>query len=128
MIVLRLSVDLPAAIPLANTGFGLFGIGGLLGLSAEPNYGDEEDPDPVLRQLKWTPDGIDKFKHVIGQTTFGLFAAVGTMPDLGFSFSAKAGILISVPDVSVHGSLNGRVMQPAAKLSDPSFPKPETAG
>src|SRR5262249_61219907 len=90
MIVLRLGVDLPAPIRLANTGFGLMGIGGLLGFSAEPDYGGAADPDPVLRQLKWTPNDERSFKQAQGQSTFGLFAAVGTLPDLGFSFSAKA--------------------------------------
>ena len=122
MIVLRLSVDLPAPIPLANTGFGLFGLGGLFGLSAQPDYGAAADPDPVLRQLKWTPDKIDSFKPAPDQATFGLSAAVGTLPDLGFSFSAKAGVLITVPDLAVRGALNGRVFQPAVKMTDPSFP------
>jgi hypothetical protein len=125
MIVLRLGVDLPAPIPLANSGFGLFGVGGLFGLSAEPNYGGDADPDPVLRQLQWTPDGLDKFKEARSRSTFGLNAAVGTLPDLGFSFSAKAGVLITVPDVAVRGSLNGRVLRPAAKMSDPSYPPVE---
>jgi hypothetical protein len=122
MIVLRLGVDLPAPIPLANTGFGLMGIGGLLGFSAEPDYGAAADPDPVLRQLKWTPNEVNSFKVAHGQATFGLFAAVGTLPDLGFSFSAKAGLLITVPDIAVRGALNGKVMLPPVKLSDPSYP------
>jgi hypothetical protein len=122
MVVLRLGVDLPAPIPLANTGFGLFGIGGMFGISAKPNYGSDEFMDPVLRQLKWTPDSKDKFKEARGQFTFGLSAAVGTFPDLGFSFSSKAGILLTIPDISIRGSLNGRVIQPPVKLSDPSYP------
>ena len=122
MIVLRLGIDLPAPIPLANTGFGLMGIGGLLGFSAAPDYGGADDPDPVLRQLKWTPENEKSFKEARGQSTFGLFAAVGTLPDLGFSFSAKAGLLITVPDIAVRGALNGKVLQPPVKISDPSFP------
>ncbi|MQA29081.1 MAG: hypothetical protein GEU82_04475 [Luteitalea sp.] len=122
MIVLRLAVDLPAPIPLANSGFGLLGIGGLLGFSAVPDYGAAADPDPVLRQLRWTPDNEHSFKQAQGQSTFGLFAAVGTLPDAGFSFSAKAGVLISVPDIAVRGSLNGKVLQPAVKIGDPSYP------
>ncbi|WP_293902416.1 hypothetical protein [Phenylobacterium sp.] len=121
-IVLRLSVDLPAPIPLANTGFGLIGVGGLVGFSAIPDYGPAADPDPVLRQLKWTPNNPDSFATQRGESTFGLFAAVGTLPDLGFSFSAKAGILISVPDIAIRGSLNGKILQPPVKINDPSFP------
>lgn len=122
MIVLRLGVDLPAPIPLANTGFGLIGIGGLVGFSAVPNYGDAADPDPVLQQLKWTPNDEHSFRQRSGESTFGLFAAVGTLPDLGFTFSAKAGLIISVPDIAVRGALNGKMLQPPVKISDPSFP------
>jgi hypothetical protein len=122
MILLRLDVDLPAAIPLANSGFGLFGIGGLFGLSAEPDYGNSPESDPVLRQLQWQPENEGSFKRASGQSTFGLSAVVGTLPDLGFSFSAKVQLLITVPDVAVRGALNGRVMHPVVKLTDPSYP------
>jgi hypothetical protein len=124
MILLQLGVDLPAPIPLANSGFGLFGIGGLFGIAAVPNYGD--DPDPVRRQLQWTPNGPDSFRTQDGQFSFGLSGVVGTLPDFGFSFSAKAGILVTAPDIAVRGALNGRVLQPAVKISDPSYPP--TAG
>lgn len=121
MVLLGLDVDLPAPIPLANSGFGLFGLGGLLGFSAAPDYSGQSDPDPVLQQLKWTPKDAHSFR-VAHESTFGLFAAVGTLPDLGFTFSAKAGVLITVPDIAIRGSLNGRILQPAAKLSDLSYP------
>jgi hypothetical protein len=124
MIVLRLDIDLPAPIPLANSGFGLMGIGGLFGIAAEPKFADNAENDPILRQLQWQPNGVHSFKEARGQSTFGFDAAVGTLPDLGFSFSAKMGLLITVPDVAVRGSLNGRVLQPAVKVTDPSYPPP----
>lgn len=125
MVVLRLGVDLPAPIPLANSGFGLFGIGGLLGFSAVPNYGDNPETDPVLKQLQWSPQNAESFqppKPPKEASTFGFDAAVGTLPDLGFSFSAKAGLLITIPDVAVRGALNGRVLMPPVKMKDPSYP------
>lgn len=131
MILLQLDVDLPAPIPIANSGFGLFGIGGLFGLSAKPKYEQPNitvESDPVLRQLQWQPKGPESFKDASGQSTFGFNAVVGTLPDLGFSFSAKAGLLITVPDVAVRGALNGRVMHPVVKLSDPSLPKEQDLG
>ncbi len=124
MIVLRLDVDLPAPIPLANSGFGLLGIGGLFGIAAEPQFATDAEADPVLRQLQWQPNGVDSFREARGQSTFGFNAAVGTLPDLGFSFSAKMGLLITVPDVALRGSLNGRVLQPAVRVTDPSYPPP----
>ena len=120
MIVLQLRVDLPAPIPLANSGLGLLGIGGLFGIAAEPAYGREDDP--VLRQLQWKPQDERSFKTNSAQSTFGLEAAIGTLPDLGFTFSAKAGVLITVPDIAVRGALNGRVLQPAVTMSDESYP------
>ncbi len=68
---------------------------------------------------------MDSFSEEPGQSTFGLEAVVGTFPDLGFSFSAKTGLLITVPDVAVRGALNGRVLQPAVKITDPSYPPPK---
>ncbi|WP_341729053.1 hypothetical protein [Brooklawnia sp.] len=124
MIVLRLGVDLPAPIPLANSGFGMFGVGGLFGMAAVPQYAPDAEDDPVLRQLQWQPTGVDSFRALPGQSSFGLEAVVGTLPDLGFSFSSKAGLLISVPDVAVRGALNGRVLQPRVQISEPSYPPP----
>jgi len=115
-VLLQLGVTLPAPIPLANSGFGLFGIGGLIGFSTVPNYG--EDPDPVLRQLKWDPRLSDSFKPASGVSTFGFAAVVGTLPDLGFSFSAKASLIISIPDIALRGGLNGRVLQPPVTMKD----------
>ena len=69
MVVLRLGVDLPAPIPLANSGFGLMGVGGLLGFSAVPNYGTGARPRPGApsaqvgaqepRQLHHPPGRVD---------------------------------------------------------------------
>jgi hypothetical protein len=124
MVLLRLSVDLPAPIPLANTGFGLIGIGGLVGFSARPDYASTGEADPIAQQLHWDPRDAGSFMGAPGQTSFGLSAAVGTLPDLGFTFSARAGILITAPDLAIRGSLNGKVLQPAVKMTDPSWPPP----
>jgi hypothetical protein len=120
-IVLVLGVDLPAPVPLANSGFGLFGILGLFGTSSVPSYREGLE-DPVLRQLSWRPRTSADFRMAPGQTTLGFEAAIGTLPDLGVSFSAKAGILVTVPDVSVRASLNGRVLSPPVRVTDPSYP------
>jgi hypothetical protein len=124
MVLLRLDVDLPAPIPLANTGFGLLGLAGLVAFSGRADYSSVPESDPIAQQLQWDPKKPESFKEARGQSTLGFGAAVGTLPDMGFMFSAKAGILISVPDVAVRGSLNGRLLQPAVKMSDPSWPPP----
>jgi len=124
MVLLSLSVDLPAPIPLASTGFGLLGIGGLLGFSARPDYAATGETDPVAQQLHWQPAGAQSFRAAPGQSSFGLAAVVGTLPDAGYTLSAKAGILITVPDIAIRGALNGRVLQPPVRMTDPSWPPP----
>lgn len=109
MTVLGLGVDLPAPIPLANSGLGLFGIGGLFGTNGAPKF-NEVEPDPVQRQLQWKPDGVESFREEVGATALGLGAVIGTLPDMGTAFSAKASILVTVPDAMVRGSLNARAM------------------
>jgi hypothetical protein len=118
MLVLDLGVDLPAPIPLASSGFGLFGIGGRLAFNAVPDFGNDPKADPVLRQLKWKADTPNAFKNAPGQSTFGFDAVVGTLPDFGFTFGTKAGLLISVPDVAVRGALNGGVLRPRPQITD----------
>ena len=129
LVLLNLKVDLPAPVPLANSGLGLLGVAGLLGFSARPDYeGTYYEgthlTDPVAQQLAWTPDGADSFRAAAGQSSFGLAAAIGTLPDVGFTFSAKAGILITVPDIAIRGALNGQILQPPVKMSDPSWKPP----
>ena len=118
MLALDLGVDLPAPIPLASSGFGLFGIGGRLAFNAVPDFGKDRNADPVLRQLKWKADTPNAFENAPGQSTFGFDAVVGTLPDFGFTFGTKAGLLISVPDVAVRGALNGGVLRPRPQITD----------
>ncbi len=120
MVFLALAAELPAPLPLANSGLGLFGVSGMFGVAAQPKLSGEGDP--VLRQLQWRHERAEDFTVAAGNMLFGIGAAVGTLPDLGFTFGAKAEILITVPDVSVRGALNGSVMRPRPKITDPSFP------
>lgn len=120
--LLRLGVELPAPIPFANSGFGLFAIGGLFVVPAVPDFGTETDP--IRRQLIWNPNNPTSYRTVDGQMTAGLDAVVGTLPDFGFTLSAKAGLILTVPDISVRAALNGRVMTTPAKLADSNFPPP----
>lgn len=113
MTVLGLGVDLPAPIPLANSGLGLFGISGLFGSNATPKY--EENLDPVIQKLLWKPDGIDSFRESDG-SAFGFGAVIGTLPDMGTAFSAKASLLITVPDVMVRGAVNARAISPRVTI------------
>ncbi|MBK8903657.1 MAG: hypothetical protein IPM53_20915 [Anaerolineaceae bacterium] len=128
LIVLTLDVELPAPIPLANSGLGLFGLGGLVGFSARPNYaaylpdGQTVEADPILSQLQWQKKDKNSFKSADDQSTFGFDAVVATLPDMGHSFSAKAGLMLTVPDVAVRAGLNGRVLAPRVRITNPSYP------
>ncbi len=115
-IFLELSAELPAAIPLASTGLGLFALEGMFGVSLLPNYRAGGD-DPVMRQLSWEHRQLDDFSFSPGNLLFGLGAVVGTLPDYGFTFSSKAEIVVTAPDVSVRGALNGTVMRPRLPIT-----------
>jgi len=121
-IVLGLSVDLPGPIPIANTGLGLFGIGGAFGISARPSLPPPGD-DPVLYQLSWDHKASGAFALDPDNFTYGFEAVIGTAPDIGFSFSAKGGIFLTVPDIVIRGALDGHMMSPRPMLSD----RPEQA-
>jgi hypothetical protein len=122
MVKLDLAVDLPGPIPIANTGLGLYGMGGLFCINGRPNF--DEALDPILRQLKWDHSAVTAFVPDSGAFTFGIEVVVGTAPDLGFSFSAKGGFFLTVPDVSIRGALDGHIMSPRAKLLDRPDPDP----
>lgn len=130
MTALSLAVDLPATVPLASSGLGLFGIGGAFAAGGVPNhaanFGEglpaEPPQDPILRQLYWRPRNADSFTPAAGQTTTGFEVVVGTFPDFGFSLSAKAGLIITFPELSLRFALSGKVRQPAVSMADPSYP------
>lgn len=128
MTALALRIDLPSPVPLANSGFGLLGIGGAFAANGEPDYTRTPTPnlpvppDPILKQLYWQPVDETSFTEKAGQVSLGFEIAIGTLPDLGFAFSAKAGLIIAFPDFSLRFALNGRVLQPAVSMTTPSYP------
>ena len=121
-IVLGLSVDLPGPIPIANTGLGLFGIGGAFGINARPSL-PPPGADPVLYQLSWDHTASGAFALYPDDFTYGFEAVIGTAPDIGFSFSAKGGVFLTVPDIVIRGALDGHMMSPRPMLSE----RPEQA-
>ncbi|WP_406458015.1 hypothetical protein OG782_35005 [Streptomyces sp. NBC_00876] len=125
-LVLALGVDLPGPIPLANSGLGLYGLGGIFGVNAalpSPGPGD----DPILFQLGLDPFDTAGYACAPDGSVFGLGVVVGTAPDLGFTFSAKGVVVIGLPDVAVRASLQGRVLSPRVKMTDSLGPPEEGA-
>jgi hypothetical protein len=118
MIVLDLGVDLPGAIPLGPTGLGLYSIGGAFGFNAMPDLPGPAD-DPVEYQLQWTPA---KTHFSAGDLMFGLAAVVGTLPDMGFAFSAAGRILLAVPDLTFRAGLDATFLAGRKQLASPDQP------
>jgi hypothetical protein len=123
MVELFLGVDLPGPIPLGTTGLGLYGIGGLFVINGRPTPAPAGS-DAVTYQLNWDYHDEGSFTPDSGQFTFGLEAVVGTAGDMGFTFSSRAGLFLTLPDIAVRGALNGRVLAPRATIvrgDDPDF-------
>ena len=126
MLLVWLGIDLPGPIPIANTGLGLFGVAGAFGIDARPQIAPAPDGDPIRAQLAWDSGASGAFGVSGGDLTFGAEAVIGTLPDLGFSFSAKGGIFLTVPDIAIRGALWGRVMAPRMSVAD--HPDPDAIG
>ncbi|HKY29866.1 MAG TPA: hypothetical protein VJM12_18135 [Pyrinomonadaceae bacterium] len=115
MVKLALGVDLPGPLPLANTGLGIYGIGGVFAANGKPKP-VPAGQDPVDHQLKWNYK--DKGSFVPAEAfSFGLEAVIGTAVDMGFTFSARAGLFITTPEFAVRGALNGRFMGERVKIT-----------
>ncbi|MFE2722195.1 hypothetical protein [Kitasatospora sp. NPDC059327] len=105
-----LGVTLPAPIPLADSGLGLFGIEAVLGLNrASTIDGTVGQPSDVEQRLRWQPDA----EHTVGQLgthLFGAGVAVGTLPDLGLAFSALGRVVVRTPDLGLLVALDATVL------------------
>lgn len=108
MVIVSLDLDLPGPLPLGATGLALFGVGGTLGIFARPkNAGPGVDPVEYL--LAWKPVG-DGFEPEAGTLSVGVRMAVGTAPDMGFMLGAVGGVVVTVPDFALRGSLSAKIM------------------
>lgn len=123
MVLMELAADLPGPLPLANSGLGLYGVGGTFGIAAAiappaPNQ------DPVEHALLWDPQAPGAFNVAPGNFSFGLEAVIGTLPDMGFAFSAKAGLFLTVPDLVVLGALDASILSGRVSITHRPDPDP----
>lgn len=124
-LIFSLGVDLPGPIPLASSGLGLYGLGGVFGVNAAlsaPAPGE----DPVMFQLKLNPFDTSKYGCAANGSVFGLGAVIGTAPDLGYAFSARAVIVLGLPDFALRASLTGKVLSGRVKMA--GFGEPPSPG
>jgi hypothetical protein len=116
LLVLSVGLDVPAPIPLASSGLGLFGIGGIFGINGTMK---PLGPDPIKDSLAWDFGGndppVDPRK---GGLLLGLGAVVGTVPDMGYAFGAKAVIMVATPDTAVRASLDATFLKERPKMAD----------
>ena len=118
MFFLKIGVDLPGPIPVANTGLGIYGVAGAFGVNAKPTSPGPHE-DPIAFQLAWdSSKPLTAFTYGPDDLTIGAEAVIGTVPDLGFSFSAKGGLFLTIPDLVIRGSLWGKVLSPRLKVID----------
>ncbi|MGW4147085.1 hypothetical protein [Streptomyces albogriseolus] len=113
-ILATLAVDLPAPLPLANSGLGLFGIEAILGLNRTPLIGTSLD-----ERLRWQPDA-NNTKAWPGLDMFGAGVAVGTLPDLGFAFSALGRVVVRTPDFGLLVALDATVLSRPRSVTKPT--------
>lgn len=114
MVKLVLGVDLPGPLPLGNSGLAIYGLGGLFAANGKPKP-VPPGADPITTLLDWDYRAAGSFVEA-DAFSFGLEAVLGTAADLGFTFSARTGIVITVPDLAVRGAVEGRFMGPRMKI------------
>ncbi len=119
MVFVELGLDLPGAIPLANTGLGIYGLSGAFGYNAGlPPHDPANDPiDEMIAQRPLTP--VPKPGMLLG---FGL--VVGTVPDLGYAFSALGSLAVATPSLDLRVGLESRFIAERPLFADIS----ETTG
>ena len=119
MVFVELGLDLPGAIPLANTGLGIYGLSGSFGYNAGlPPHNPANDPiDEMIAQRPLTP--VPKPGMLLG---FGL--VVGTVPDLGYAFSALGSLAVATPSLDLRVGLESRFLAERPLFADIS----ETTG
>ncbi|HEU0138916.1 MAG TPA: hypothetical protein VFQ79_04365 [Bryobacteraceae bacterium] len=125
-----LGVELPAGIPLGQTGLGLFGFAGLFALNLEPN----RRPDPAQPELPWygiqpgpswyhAPPRVGvaelrKWVNRQGSLALGAGVTIGTVSDNGYLFAGKflLGIIFPGPILFIEGRAN--ILKERASLRD----------
>ncbi|MGM9480621.1 hypothetical protein ACS5PN_05440 [Roseateles sp. NT4] len=115
MVKLALGVDLPGPLPLGNSGLAIYGVGGVFVANGKPKPVPAGN-DPVQAALDWDYREQGAFVEA-PSFSFGLEAVIGTAPDLGFTFSARAGLFVTTPDIIVRGSVEGRYMGPRMSIA-----------
>lgn len=99
-VAISLEVQLPVAIPLAQSGFGIYGFLGLFAMHYARNEDGITSLTPALTWLKdraqGNPINLAAWKPQVNHWAFGIGAILGTMEG-GIIFNVKGMILLELP-------------------------------
>jgi hypothetical protein len=99
-VAVSLEIELPVAIPLANSGFGIYGFLGMFAMHYERNEDGISSRTPALTWLKeragGNPTNLDAWKPALGKWAFGAGITLGTM-GTSFVFNVKGMFLLELP-------------------------------
>ncbi len=113
-----LSADLPAGIPLFNTGAAIYGFQGLLAINMEPNRRpDEEWYDGWYKRLPVGATATTKWTDMQHSIALGAGVSIGTLPDDGFSVNTKTLLILVLPGpiILLEGKGNFLKLRPGTK-------------
>lgn len=119
-----IGVELPAGIPLGNTGIAIYGMAGLFALQMEPNKTSAEPWYGMAPGEGWykKPDigvtDLGKWEGCEGSLGLGAGVTIGTMSDNGFIFSGKLVLVIIFPGPIIMFEGKANLLTERSKLSD----------
>jgi hypothetical protein len=116
-----LDLDLPAGIPLFSTGAAIYGFSGLLAANMTPARQNSENW--YHGYYKRAPVGVtDAAKWAVTRDAFalGVGTTIGSLPDTGFSISAKILLLLVLPGPQLLLQGRGSFLKKKPDQKDPT--------
>jgi hypothetical protein len=121
-VITTIEVGFPVGIPLGNSGLGIFGFMGLLGVNftrTESDYAG--DPTPALAWLRATggePTKVDFWRAADKHWAFGVGAVLGTMEG-GFLFNLKGMLILELPGPRLLLMMKANILLPKPPVKGP---------
>jgi hypothetical protein len=117
-------LDLPAGIPLGQSGAALYGMAGLFALNMEPGRLPEEAWYAIQPAPSWYHketvgvSDLRKWKNEFGSLALGAGVTLGTFPDNGLSFNGRLLVVMVLPGpvLMIEGRTN--ILKERASLRD----------
>lgn len=120
-----LGVELPAGIPIFQTGLGIYGMAGLFAIQMEPNklpdepwYGIGDGEGWYKRPEIGVTDLKNKWVNVKDSLALGAGITIGTLPDNGFNFSGKFLLVLILPGPILMLEGKANILKDRSKLDE----------